>query len=497
MRVLITGGSGVIGTAVVSELVARGHTVRLLSRHAEEDAKQWKGGVEPFSGDIVDAATLTGAASECDAVVHIAGIVAENPPKVTFEHVNVGGTRAIIEEAQRAGVGRFVHVSSLGADRGESDYHKSKLTSEQLVERSSMNWVVVRPGNVYGPGDEVISTILKMVRTLPAVPVIDSGDQPFQPIWHEDLARAIAVLVEKDEPSRRTLEIAGADVTTMNDLLEHFGEITGRKPVRVPVPLAIASVATRVAGAAASLPIDETKLQMLKENNVLREDVPNALLELGLTPTPLRDGLRALADALPEMLPEDGVGSLQHKKFFADISGSRFSAAQLITMFRERINDVMPIEFAAEPGAPTRVEAGATMTGAIPLRGNIQVRVEVVEPTRVVFATLEGHPLAGIVQFTAAESSAGVRFAVDVYARASNMLDFIAMKTVGRPAQSANWRGVVERMIEFSGGTSDGVHDEVRNLDDDEAEKVQKSVRKMVQQRQRDESPAPEDTPQR
>ena len=95
-------------------------------------------------------------------------------------------------EAARAGVRRFLYVSSLGADRGSSDYHRSKFAAEEIVERSGLSWTIVRPGTVYGPGDEVISTILKMVRSLPAIPVIDDGEQLFQPIWYEDLGRAIA-----------------------------------------------------------------------------------------------------------------------------------------------------------------------------------------------------------------------------------------------------------------------------------------------------------------
>ena len=78
MRILVTGGTGVIGTAVISELQTRGHSVRLLSRHAAEDAKQWKD-VESFDGNVAESQTLQGAADNCDAVVHIAGIVLSAP----------------------------------------------------------------------------------------------------------------------------------------------------------------------------------------------------------------------------------------------------------------------------------------------------------------------------------------------------------------------------------------------------------------------------------
>ncbi|HET8772893.1 MAG TPA: NAD(P)H-binding protein, partial [Thermoanaerobaculia bacterium] len=467
------GGTGVIGEGVIPELLRRKHSVRLLSRHAEDDAKQWPG-VEPFAGDVADAQSLHGAAEGCDAVLHIAGIAVEDPPKRTFDSVNVGGTRNVLSEAKRAGVQRVAFVSSLGADIGESPYHRSKREAERLVEAAGLEWTIVRPGNVYGPGDEVLSRILKMVRSLPAVPVIDSGDQEFQPIWHEDLAKILAAVVERRELAGQTLEAAGPEVTSMNDVIGRFREITGRSPVRVPVPSALAQFG-----------VDENVLVMLKERNVVRGR--NAVEVLGLTATPLDEGLRLLADALKEALPEDGVGSLEHKTFFAEIRGARHTAASLMTLFRERVNDFMPIEFVAEPGAPNRIEKGATLTGSLPLRGNFQVRVEVAEPTHVVLATIEGHPLAGIVEVTTRETGGVLRFAIETWTRASTFLDWIAVRTVGALAQDANWRAVVQRVIDASGGTSEGVQQEKQVLSEDEAARVEERVRGIVQERKREE----------
>jgi len=488
MKILVTGGTGVVGQGLIPELIERGHSVRLLSRHASEDAKQWKG-IEAFDGDVADASSIRGAADQCEAILHLAGIVSEHPPETTFESVNVGGTRNLLDEAKRANVQRFVYVSSLGADRGQSDYHRSKLAAEKLVEQSETQWTIVRPGNVYGPGDEVISLILKMVRTLPAVPVIDAGNQEFQPLWHEDLARALARIVEDGALANRVLSIAGAELTTMNDLLRRFAEITGRSPIKVPVPMALAKLATGIASTIANVPIDETKLKMLEEENVVRGG--NALTELGIEATALDRGLQMLADALPETLPEDGVGSLEHKRFWAEIRGSRHTAASLMSLVRDRITEIMPIEFVAEPGAPTKLDPGATMTGSLPLRGNFQVRVEVVEPTHVVLATIEGHPLSGIVEFTSKDTEGGVSFAVDVYVRGSNILDLIATRTIGAPAQNANWRIVVQRTIDASGGTSEGVHEEKEILNEEDATGVEGRVRKMVQTRKRESAPQP------
>src|SRR5687767_5802340 len=118
MRVLVTGGTGVVGVGTVTALVREGHDVRLVSRNAERDARRWPNGVEAWRGDVAEPESIRGAADGCDAVVHLVAVVDEAPPDATFERVNVRGTRHIVREAERAGVSKLLFVSSLGCDRG-------------------------------------------------------------------------------------------------------------------------------------------------------------------------------------------------------------------------------------------------------------------------------------------------------------------------------------------------------------------------------------------
>ncbi|MBA3271880.1 MAG: NAD-dependent epimerase/dehydratase family protein, partial [Acidobacteria bacterium] len=246
MRVLVTGGTGVVGTGLIPELLTRGHAVRLLARGADDAVREWPAGVESCRADVTRPEELIGVADDCDAVVHVSGIVAEVPPDVTYERVNAGGTRNLLAEAVRAGLPKFVFISSLGADRGGSAYHVSKREAEVSVSRYAGQWVVLRSGNVYGPGDEVISKFLSMLRTLPAVPVIGNGLHEFQPIWYADLGKAIARAVESDV-APGTYELAGADTTSPNDLLSRLERLTDRHPIRIPVPEFLASLATKIA----------------------------------------------------------------------------------------------------------------------------------------------------------------------------------------------------------------------------------------------------------
>jgi len=495
MRVLVTGGTGVVGQAAVSAIVERGHTVRLLTRHAEHDAQQWPRGVEAVDGSVTDLASVRGSADGCDAVLHLVAVVDEHPPEATFEKVNVEGTRVIVREAERAGVRRFVYVSSLGADRGESEYHKSKRAGEEIARGFRGAWLVVRPGNVYGPGDEQISLVLKLVRSLPVVPVLDDGDQTFQPIWAGDLGAALALAVEREELSGRTLEVAGPDRTSMNDLIDRFAEITGRKPLRVPVPGFLASLGVKVAQTfGVELPVNDGQLTMVRERNVVTAAEGNALVDVfHVTPTSLADGLKKLANSLPELLPSDGVGSLKRKRFWADIVGARRTPEALFEHFRRNFDEITPwhLQVGPEPGTPKEPREGETLTMALPMRGHIQVRCEELTPTSMTFVTLEGHPLAGAVRFVAERQDDEVRFEVQVYDRAANVIDWLAMGTIGGRVQNATWRELVENVVAASGGSApNGVEQEVVSLDAAAAAEVHRWLERLVVARKREERAA-------
>lgn len=496
MLVLVTGGTGVLGRPAVTELVRRGHRVRLLSRHAERDSGDWGAEVEPFQAHVGDAGSLRGAVDGCDAVLHVAGIAAEAGPEATFERVNVEGTRNLLAEAERAGAPRFVFVSSLGADRGESDYHRSKLAAESLVRGYPGPWLILRPGNVYGPGDEVISLLLKMVRALPAVPVVGMGDQPFQPISAEDAGLALALAVEQDRRGE-ALELAGDEVVTTSELLDRLEAVTGRRPMRVPVPEWVALAGAGVGEALGmELRLTSDQLMMLREGNVVQPGAVNALRDVfGIEPVPLDDGLARLADSLPERLPSDGTGPLRRDRYWADIRGGDLDAEGIIRIVRRdfaSLTDPDLVGVGAEPGSGIALTEGATLTLAIPMRGNVQVRVEEVTPREVTALTLEGHPLSGAIRIMAEELADGeVHFEVRTYTRASSLPDLLAMAAAGDTIRGAAWMSLVESVIGRSGGAAPrGVETSTEELDDDALRDLESWAEDLVRRRRREESAA-------
>ena len=480
MKVLVTGGTGVVGEAAVTALAARGHSVRLLSRGADEATRQWPKGVAARTADVSRPESLRGSAEGCEAVLHVAGIVRETADR-TFEGVNVEGTRALLEEARRAGVRRFVYVSSLGAETGSSGYHRSKQAAEALVRSYGGEWVIVRPGNVYGPGDDVISQLLKMTRSLPVVPLVGDGRQPFQTIWHEDLGQALALALEREEVAGAVLEVAGPEVTSMSDIVSRLATLDGRTPVPLPVPAALVKVASRVADLFhLPFPVDENKLAMLEEENVIQGE--NALVSvLGLEPTALDEGLRRLVASLPEQTARDGHGRLRRKTFAAAIEGSALTPAQLREGFLENMGALLPLE--GGPPAGTKPRVGSVFTLDLPLRGVIEMRLAEARPDRLAFLTLAGHPLAGALVF---HFERGPRFTVETLVRPATLVDAVGLAAGGGLLQDATWRETVSRVVDLSGGRAKGgVQEESAELPDEEAEALERWMDALVTARKR------------
>jgi NADH dehydrogenase len=465
--------------------------VRVLSRNPDGVGRQWPQGVEVWPAAVTDQGELRGCAEECDLVLHLAGIMEESPPQETYETVNVEGTRSIVREAERCKVGRLIFISSLGADAGTSAYHRSKRRAEEIVRAFAGGWIILRPGNVYGPGDDVISLMLTIVRTLPVIPVIGGGDHEFQPIWVGDLAAAIGESVRRTDLHGRVLELAGEERVSLDDILDRLSEITGRNPARVPIPNFLATAGVNMAAMLGlRVPLTESQLTMLSEGNWIRTPGTNALIGVfHIQPTPLDSGLRQLADSLPEQTPEKGVGLFKRRRYWTDIAGSRLTSDQLFERFRERFGELVPLTMmvGAEPDTPLRLEKGSTITMRLPVRGNVQVRVEELTDKEAVLVTLAGHPMAGAVRFLCEQISDLLRFQVQLYDRPANLADWFLMRTVGETMQARSWEGMLESLIAETGGTCpSGIRHGEEVLDSDKAARVEDWLNELIVARQRD-----------
>jgi nucleoside-diphosphate-sugar epimerase len=160
MKLAITGGTGFVGSHLIDVALAEGHSVKALTRRDQPDRE----GIEWIAGDLATRDALEQLVDGVDAIIHAAGILTA-PTATAFEKANVTGTLAMLAAATAGGIHRFVHVSSLAAREPKlSLYGGSKARAEELVHSSGLDWVIVRPPAVYGPGDKETLELFRMAR---------------------------------------------------------------------------------------------------------------------------------------------------------------------------------------------------------------------------------------------------------------------------------------------------------------------------------------------
>lgn len=185
--VALTGATGFVGNATLEAALAKGLNVRALTRQASTERSR----VEWVRGTLEDTNALGELVEGADAVIHIAGLTSTRNT-ARFEGANVTGTANMIAAAKAGGSARFVFVSSLSArEPGLSEYGASKARAEALVRESGLDWTIVRPPAVYGPGDKDMFELFRAAK-LGLVPVPPEGSTSI--IHVEDLARLLVAL---------------------------------------------------------------------------------------------------------------------------------------------------------------------------------------------------------------------------------------------------------------------------------------------------------------
>jgi NADH dehydrogenase len=228
----------------------------------------------------------------CDAAVNFVGIIVE-VGEATFERIHVEGLQNLLNEAKRAAVKRFVHISALGtSDRPVSEYFRTKWKAEQLIKDSGIPYVILRPSLVFGPEDKFFN-MLRPLLSLPIIPVAGSGKTKFQPIYVEDIASCILKSVEDDKPLNGVWEIGGPDQFTFDEMLDLMSDVLGkshRAKLHIPMPLMM--FIARIVERLFSKPFVTTdQLKMLSLDNATSS---NAILDtFGVRPHPFKNTLGA------------------------------------------------------------------------------------------------------------------------------------------------------------------------------------------------------------
>jgi uncharacterized protein YbjT (DUF2867 family) len=264
LTILVTGGTGFVGSTIVHALRAEGHEVRALVRTpaAATRVKAW--GAEPATGDIGDAASLRAAVEGCTQVVHLVAIIKGRPQD--FQRVMTEGTRSVVAAARDAGVSRFVLMSALGTREPTSEtvpYFRAKWAMEQDVTRSGLDYTIFRPSFVFGRGG-ALPTFIKQVRYSPLVTVLGNGRQRSQPIWVEDVATYFARSLAEPRASGQTFELGGPDIVNWNELYLLIAKVLGKRRRLLHVPFALAAAGAAATQRLPGAPVSTDQVKMLQ-----------------------------------------------------------------------------------------------------------------------------------------------------------------------------------------------------------------------------------------
>lgn len=293
---VVFGGSGFVGRNVVRELAKRGWRVRAAVRrphHAQFLRPMGAvGQVQLFQANVRHRPSVERAIVGADAVINLVGILHQEGAQ-SFSRVQAMGAAAIAEAAAKAGVGRFVHLSAIGADAdSESLYARTKGEAERAVQAALPGATILRPSIIFGPEDQFFNKFAMMMSMAPAffpLPLlIGGGATKFQPVYVDDVADAVCAALERPTAAGRIYELGGPRVYTFRQLLEFVLGETGHRRILLPVPFSVApalGLAGEVFGALPFFapPITRDQIKLLKRDNIVSSDA-HKIADLGIAP---------------------------------------------------------------------------------------------------------------------------------------------------------------------------------------------------------------------
>jgi NADH dehydrogenase len=237
-RVCVLGGSGFVGRSACEHLAARGQFLRVLTRDPQRARPLLVlPTIEIVPESPHDDDVLARAFDGMDAVVNLVGILHQSR-RESFEKVHVELPRRIARACRAAGVRRLVHMSALHADPdGPSQYQRSRGRGEAAIrqEGAGLAVTVFQPSVIFGRDDSFLNLFAKLVKAFPVIPLAGAGVR-FQPVWVEDVARAIAAAIDDPRTIGETYPLCGPKQYTLREIVAFIASVLGKRRLIVPLP---------------------------------------------------------------------------------------------------------------------------------------------------------------------------------------------------------------------------------------------------------------------
>src|SRR3984885_525885 len=288
--ITVFGGTGFLGRRVVHHLRGSGATVRIASRHPENAAGD---NVKRIHADAHDERSVEAAVVGADAVVNAISLYVQHGSD-TFHSIHVEAAAKIASLARRVGAKRLVHISGIGADAASpSPYIRSRGEGEAAVQAAFPGAVIVRPAVLFAQDDGFLTTILRLLRVLPAYPIFGDGRIRLQPAYADDIAVAITQVLRQSKKPYPIYELAGPRVYSYEELVRTIARNAGLRSVLTRVPFVFWGALAGLAEILPQPPLTRNQVELMQIDTTASDNLPG-FRELGISPRSLEEELEAM-----------------------------------------------------------------------------------------------------------------------------------------------------------------------------------------------------------
>ncbi len=284
--VTVIGGSGFLGIYVVRRLAKLGVRIQVISRNASLKAAQLRvagsvGQVVVIDCDATDFKNLEKHISKSNYVINLVGILFPSG-KQNFNTIHHNLPSKVAELCKKHGIKKLVHISALGVDKNKrSNYATSKLAGEKGVLSNFPKATILRPSAMFGPEDNFFNMSNNIAKISPFLPLIGGGATKLQPVYVDDVARAVLACI--DDKDGKVLELGGPKVYSLREIEEFILKTTHRKRLLLPIPIWLANIMATAFSLLPRPPLTVDQVKLLRSDNILASE--NGFAELGIKPT--------------------------------------------------------------------------------------------------------------------------------------------------------------------------------------------------------------------
>lgn len=280
MTILLTGATGFTGSHLLEQLIAAGTTPRCLVRPSNPAAPALRDrGIEVVLGDIADAASLAKALEGVDTLLNTASI-------------GFGHGPGLVEAAEQAGVRRAIFISTTAIFTTLNAKTKSvREAAEARIKTSRLDWTIIRPTMIYGTArDRNMIRLVRFLQRWPLFPVIGDGNHLQQPVYVDDVARAVILAMRNDVSIGRAYNIAGREPLTFNQVIDTVSRLLGRRVRKIHLPVSpVVRPLQLIERVGLRFPIKAEQILRLNENKAF--DYAEAARDLGYAPLSFEEGI--------------------------------------------------------------------------------------------------------------------------------------------------------------------------------------------------------------